>query len=321
MKIKTMIQLMISFYVLLIILVSAGTYSLSIKNDDLKDLREVRFEMLAKYDTASYTDEDTTLLDATKKSINTLNVEIEANLRFIYAVMILALFSFIFAYIQIRKKILLPIKDMNRVITLYQNGNHDVEEFSSNNDEIGFMVKEFFIMKKMLDEEYTAVEKLALTDSLTGILNRRAFFELSEKILKLTIRKKSTFSILIMDIDYFKKVNDVYGHFVGDDILNFLVSIVQKEIRESDIFARFGGEEFILLLPETDTDGAYQLAEKIRVSLEENPFVENRLTVPITTSIGVSELKDEKFLRELIHRADEALYRAKGHGRNRVEIS
>ncbi|MDB2562260.1 diguanylate cyclase [Sulfurimonas sp.] len=275
MKIKTMTNLMISFYVVLILVVSYSIY----------------------------------------------NLETQSSLFIIYMLMLIALISFIFTYRQVRKKILEPIFKVNEIILAYQNGDESVKEFESNDDEVGLMIQEFFIMKKKLDEDYAKLEKLALTDPLTEILNRRAFFEVSEQILKISLRNKKSFSILLVDIDFFKKVNDVYGHLVGDDILKYLVSMVTHEIRESDVFARYGGEEFIVMLPDTDEAGAGNLAEKIRESIEVNPFTCEKLSVGITVSIGVAELKDEKLLRDIIHRADEALYTAKESGRNKVEIA
>lgn len=253
-------------------------------------------------------------------SYSIYNLETQSSLFLIYTLMFIALISFIFTYNQVNKKVLQPIYKMNEIIIAYQNGNNSIKKFDSNDDEIGLMIRAFFMMKEKLDEEYTQLEKLALTDPLTEILNRRAFFEISEQILKISLRNKKNFSIILLDIDFFKKVNDVYGHLVGDDILKYLVSNVTKEIRESDVFARYGGEEFIIMLPDTDEAGAINLAEKMRESIELNPFTCEKLSIEVTVSIGVAELKDEKLLRDIIHRADEALYTAKENGRNRVEV-
>ena len=254
-------------------------------------------------------------------SFSIYNLEIQSSLFFIYTLMFIALVSFIFTYRTVRKKILQPIYKMNEIIIAYQNGDDSIKKFDSHDDEIGLMIQAFFTMKEKLDEDYAQLEKLALTDPLTGILNRRAFFEISEQILKISLRNKTSFSILLLDIDFFKKVNDVYGHLVGDDILKYLVSTVSKEIRDSDVFARYGGEEFIVMLPDTDEDGARNLAEKMRESIELNPFACEKLSVEVTVSIGVAELRGEKLLRDVIHRADEALYMAKANGRNRVEAA
>ena len=275
MKIKTMTNILIAFYVTLICIISYSIY----------------------------------------------NLQTQSSLFLIYTLMSIALISFIFTYNQINKKVLQPISKMNEIIIAYQNGDDSIKKFDSHDDEIGLMIQAFFTMKEKLDEDYAQLEKLALTDPLTGILNRRAFFEISEQILKISLRNKTSFSILLLDIDFFKKVNDVYGHLVGDDILKYLVSTVSKEIRDSDVFARYGGEEFIVMLPDTDEDGARNLAEKMRESIELNPFACEKLSVEVTVSIGVAELRGEKLLRDVIHRADEALYMAKANGRNRVEAA
>lgn len=224
------------------------------------------------------------------------------------------------SYILVYKKTILPIDAMNRAIVASKNNNTSIEEFRTNNDELGSMIKEFFIMKRKLDNDYNSLERVSLTDSLTGISNRRAFFEISEEILKLSLRNKTTFSIMILDIDYFKKVNDTHGHLIGDDILKYIVNRISSQMRESDIFARFGGEEFIILLPDTEESGCYGLAQKIRTVIKNNPYTDTRLKIPISISIGISQLREEKLVRDLVKRADDALFIAKENGRNRVEI-
>ncbi len=320
MKIKPLINSMILFYLGLIVLVSFGIYSLVIHSNQIDDIHKANIKGLLKYSSENVTSFDIEHFKSAKNEIMILKEGIDLSLIFIYIIMSIAAFSLIFISRVIRNKILHPISQMNKTISLYKNGEKNIKEIEYNDDEIGFMIKEFFVMKKKLDDDYFALEKLALTDPLTEILNRRAFFEVSEELLKLSIRNKSTFSILILDIDFFKKVNDVYGHLIGDDILKFLVTNVKTEIRDSDVFARFGGEEFIILLPDTNEDGAFSLADKIRICIENNPYEDEKLSVPITVSIGVSQLQGEKLLRELIHRADEALYKAKEMGRNQVVI-
>ena len=321
MKIQLMIRLLIAFYILLISLVSYGIYSLNDDSNKMDSIRELRYSTLTKGEESKYSKDGQLILSTTKKEIGILRDSMHTNTIIIYIIMSIAMFSFIFTYRELRRKILEPIYKMNTIILDYQNGKNDVKEFAYNDDEIGLMIKEFFIMKTMLDKEYEQIETLALTDSLTEIFNRRAFFKISEKILKFSLRNKTTFSIMILDIDFFKKVNDVYGHLVGDDILKYLVKSVGAEIRESDVFARFGGEEFIIMLPDTDEEGALSLANKIRENIENNPYEDEKLSIPITVSIGVSEVREEKLLRALIQRADEALYSAKENGRNKVEVN
>ena len=257
-----------------------------------------------------------------------LSVTITYNFSVQYNIDTTLLFSIIFistlivvtSYIFIHKNIIVPVRKMSEAIASFHDNSCDIVEFKTNDNEIGIMIKEFFIMKKKLVGDYQTLEGISLTDELTGISNRRAFFERAESVLKISHRYQTAFSIMILDIDLFKRINDTYGHLVGDDILKYLVNSIAKEMRSSDIFARFGGEEFIILLPDTEESGCYGLAQKIRTVLESTPYSGKELKIPLTISIGISQLKEEKLVRELVRRADEALYTAKRNGRNRVEI-
>ena len=123
----------------------------------------------------------------------------------------------------------------------------------------------------------------------------------------------------MIDIDFFKKVNDTYGHLIGDEILKHLVNTVKNTLRSSDIFARFGGEEFMILLPETAKKHALSKAEEIRTKVETTPYKDENYDITITISIGVADKQDEQELKDLIIRSDEALYLAKNNGRNQVQ--
>ncbi|MFQ5615751.1 MAG: diguanylate cyclase [Anaerolineales bacterium] len=162
---------------------------------------------------------------------------------------------------------------------------------------------------------------LAITDSLTGIFNRRHFFELAERELERARRYNRLLSIILLDIDHFKWVNDTYGHATGDQALQALTTQCQESLRESDIFARYGGEEFVILLPETDLEQAQQVAERIRKEVADLSIHTAGNTVSITISLGVASLVDrEMTLDKLLARADKALYASKEGGRNRVTI-
>jgi len=172
-----------------------------------------------------------------------------------------------------------------------------------------------------LQDLQNELKLLASTDPLTKLYNRRYFMKTAKTILDLAQRNKTTTSVIILDIDKFKRVNDVYGHKVGDDVLVVLASSLLKNSRKSDITGRWGGEEFLLLLPGTDLNGAFIIAEKIRKKVEELVVsLENEQTLQFTVSLGVSEFnsKDDKNIGASINRADKALYRAKESGRNRV---
>lgn len=171
-------------------------------------------------------------------------------------------------------------------------------------------------VRRRTEELNSANEKLKeLTekDSLTGIYNRRYLYQAAKVIRSLNKRENRRASLAMLDIDNFKSINDTYGHNKGDKVLRSFASVVAEQIRESDIFVRYGGEEFILLLPNTSVDQAMYLLEKIRVAIESSEIIKERV---VTVSIGVSEF--EGTTDESIHRADSAMYRAKTTGKNRV---
>ena len=158
------------------------------------------------------------------------------------------------------------------------------------------------------------LEYEASYDSLTKIYNRKMFHRLmNEKIVESRVEKKS-FVFIMLDIDYFKKVNDTYGHLVGDEILKFVPEIIKSHIRDSDIFARWGGEEFVLSF-DVDIEKGFEIADSLRKHIELTEFdvVKN-----ITCSFGITQFKMDDTLDSMIKRADEALYKAKNDGRNRV---
>ncbi|MBA4320463.1 MAG: diguanylate cyclase, partial [Flavobacterium sp.] len=163
------------------------------------------------------------------------------------------------------------------------------------------------------------VKRLATTDGLTGLFDRRHFFELAEQELKATKRYKRDLCAIMLDIDHFKKFNDTYGHDIGDEILKLVSSTIKKNLRGADIIGRYGGEEFAILLPETNLEGAKIAAEKLRKEVAdkrlENP---DRGILSCTVSIGVAELGNIESLSELLKSADNMLYKAKQGGRNLV---
>ena len=164
---------------------------------------------------------------------------------------------------------------------------------------------------------------LAETDDLTGIYNRRKFFTCINSEFTKSVRYKRPMSLLMIDIDYFKKVNDTYGHDAGDIVITEFTERCRQELRQSDVIARIGGEEFAVILPETSEEGAYILAERIRNDISEKEFVikENRLS--ITSSCGVVSIESSIFknVSDFIKAADNALYMAKQSGRNKSCIS
>lgn len=168
------------------------------------------------------------------------------------------------------------------------------------------------------------LEQLAQTDPLTQLLNRRALTERITAEMERALRYDSTLALLMIDLDHFKRVNDTYGHLVGDDVLRDVAKLLVDTIRVSDIVARYGGEEFLVLLPETDDAGAESFADRIRAAVEEHDFTDNgeHPQLRLTASIGVAMYPAARIesVEDLFARSDAALYRAKADGRNRVRL-
>lgn len=166
---------------------------------------------------------------------------------------------------------------------------------------------------------YALVENLAIHDGLTGLLNRREFDRLLEVEIDRAGRYSKLTSLLMLDIDHFKKCNDIYGHQFGDDVLREVGLIIRKLIRTSDVPARYGGEEMTVIMPETDIESATVIAERLRATVEKHPFYTGEETIHLTISIGAASFPlDAKTPSQLVHAADKALYYAKENGRNRV---
>lgn len=193
-----------------------------------------------------------------------------------------------------------PVKDEAGNVTHYLSVQEDISE------------------RKRLEEE---LQNRAVTDELTGIFNRRHLLELAPGEIKRAMRLKHPLSIALIDIDHFKHLNDTYGHAVGDQVLLAFTKTCQKNIREIDIFARFGGDEFVLVFPATKLDQAFEVVERVRRDLTAHVLEFNGKPVSITISSGISGLVGEAAtLDSLLERADQALYRAKAAGRNCVMV-
>jgi len=177
-----------------------------------------------------------------------------------------------------------------------------------------------FAMLWLLISLITKSEKfrtLSEIDALTGIYNKGKFNNVLDTELKKVRRYKRPMGLILFDIDHFKQINDTFGHQVGDYVLKTIADIVKKNIRDTDIFARWGGEEFVILAPETDINGLKMLAEKLRKAIENHNFEKVK---KVTASFGLTEAIPEDTTDTVVRRADEALYLAKEKGRNRVEI-
>lgn len=179
------------------------------------------------------------------------------------------------------------------------------------------------IFSKAISLHEKELQILATTDALTGMSNRRTFMTVGEEVFAYSKRYEQDFSVILMDIDHFKQVNDQHGHLVGDAVLKDIAQALKKLVRESDLLARYGGEEFILLLPNTPKNSAIELAENIRKQVEALVIdCGKNVNISCTLSLGVAEYQPNITSLDIItNAADEALYKAKAHGRNQVVSS
>ncbi len=178
-------------------------------------------------------------------------------------------------------------------------------------------IKEDITERKALEEK---LNYLANTDPLTGLFNRRTFMQHFHNEMERVIRtKRYSTALLMLDLDYFKSINDNYGHATGDEVLQQFSAVLRKNLRAIDIPARFGGEEFVILLPDSNQSEALIIAERLRQQVQEMPIIHGKNTVSVTVSIGVTILSAQDENNEkALHRADCALYQAKSSGRNTV---
>ena len=163
--------------------------------------------------------------------------------------------------------------------------------------------------------DISSMQSISMTDPLTGIANRLHFTMVYEHAINVALREQLPLGIIFFDIDYFKRVNDFYGHLTGDKILKDIANLVKQRLRKSDIYARWGGEEFIILLPDTSLEETFQVAEMLRSTIESEPF---EVVGNITCSFGITVLRDNESAEMLLKRVDGLLYKAKEDGRNRI---
>ena len=215
------------------------------------------------------------------------------------------------------------IKIEKRIKSIIEGNSEKLTDYKYPENEIGLMAKyieqltetELYNKNLELQKMNEELKRLSSTDQLTKLFNRRKMHEELDKEYKRASRYKNPFSIIMFDIDFFKKINDTFGHQAGDAVLSELSHLVKKIIRATDVASRWGGEEFLILCPETNLNQASILAEKIRSNVENYNFPVDKT---VTVSIGVSEFRKDSSIENIIEQADERLYKAKNSGRNKV---
>ena len=208
------------------------------------------------------------------------------------------------------------------IVMTPESGDHFVAELrlSTLNLDGDTIVTQTFLDISERKEFERKLKKLAQTDPLTGCHNRRHYCEIAEQQLIICRSQKQAFSLMLMDLDRFKNINDTYGHAAGDEVLKVFATVTRGLIREGDIFGRYGGEEFVLALPNTDKQVAHNIAQRICAQIERQQIVDDGRTLNVTASIGlVTSPKSSMTLEAMTKIADDLLYEAKANGRNRVE--
>jgi diguanylate cyclase (GGDEF)-like protein len=217
-----------------------------------------------------------------------------------------------------------PIEEMAKSMSVIASGDYEVEfQPSRSEDEIGVVSRAFSSLIKAVREYSGRLHELSITDALTGLFNQREFRATFEREWERSTRYGNDLSLLMIDIDFFKKFNDEFGHQRGDEVLKQVAAVLREKIRNSDTAFRYGGEEFSVILPQTDLRKAEIVAEKLRAEVEKlEPVISQDGSRRITVSVGASSFPECASSREeLIRLADEALYEAKEAGRNRIRLT
>ena len=213
------------------------------------------------------------------------------------------------------------IRDLGSTNGTYCNGDRVATHQLSDGDKIqvGSTTILKFTFHDSLDESFQRqMYESALRDGLTKIFNKKYFMDRLESEFAFAVRHRTPLSLIMFDIDYFKRINDSHGHLAGDYALSTLAAVVQETIRQEDVFARYGGEEFAVICRGIDLTGALAFGERIRRCVDQQQFVYTGTQIRVTVSVGVAAVSNMREPQELIGAADDALYQAKRQGRNRV---
>lgn len=177
-----------------------------------------------------------------------------------------------------------------------------------------------FTVLIVTDDLSTRMKKLAITDQLTGVLNRRGFEDAAIRAKAMADRKQTPTTVVVADIDFFKKINDNFGHRFGDKAIKAFTKKLEETIRDTDIIGRVGGEEFVILMQDTDLDDCTEVTERLRAEVDALNVTSGKKAINLTASFGIAMFNRDETLEQAVHNADQALYKAKDNGRNRVEV-
>jgi diguanylate cyclase (GGDEF)-like protein len=260
---------------------------------------------------------------------------IKRQVLFIIYTIAVSIFILLFSSFRLVKIFKTSLEEVKVAFKKNHSGRYQKIELSNYSDEFESIVSAFHEMnyklsettfslgqmKKIVDDRTHDLEHLSNTDPLTKIANRRALFERGSLEFSRQHRTRKNLTLILLDCDFFKSINDEYGHQIGDEVLKHICKICNQEIRDIDFLARYGGEEFIIILPDCDLNGGFETAKRIQRSLAKEPLNIGNKEIKVTLSIGLSMLngKHDNF-EQLINDADKAMYLAKSNGRNRIEV-
>lgn len=216
----------------------------------------------------------------------------------------------------------IPLKIEKEIVGVLNINDGEKVSFNVSNLDFVLKLSEFISMTVSNAVLYERTKKLSVTDGLTGISNRPNMEQVLRSEFERSMRYGAPLSVVLLDVDHFKGVNDTYGHQKGDEILVAFASLLKKFCRANDTAARYGGEEFLMILPQSNAQGAFKIAERVREEMMKLNFTGNESHFSVTTSCGVVEL-DRDFIKntdQLVAMADQALYEAKNSGRNKTVI-
>jgi len=254
---------------------------------------------------------------------------------FIFIILAVSILILLYGSGRLTKVFKVSLNEVKNAFENNHSGNFQKIKLSNQSDEFDSIVTAFNLMnhklsetmvslammKNIVEDRTRVLEQLSNTDPLTKVANRRALFERGDLELSRADRIHNNLTLILLDCDYFKNVNDEYGHQVGDELLKHICKVCNQEIRSIDFLGRYGGEEFIIILPDCDIDGGIEIAKRIQKSLKENNLTIEDEELIVTLSMGISMLTDEnETFEQLIHKADKAMYTAKENGRNRIEV-
>jgi len=250
-------------------------------------------------------------------------------IRFLLIALCIVIGSFftIRVMLQLSKKIEEPIQQLLTGVGKVQQGNYDYQinehQLAPYAQEFQELCSSFNDMSTKVRQDTILLKELSITCQLTKLYNRRYLIEQGELVFEKCLEDANACSCIAIDIDFFKKVNDTYGHLIGDEVLKHVANIISNSVRRVDLITRYGGEEFVILSPDTTIESAIKIAERVRENVEANPYTNDHLKINVTVSIGIAEYgqtSDVSTFYELLDKADQALYIAKESGRNQLRV-